>query len=200
VSWILRNFFRGLLAVVPIAATAYVIWVIFTKLNQLVFARLGGEVARRSRLEEQGWLVTALGVVATVALVTVVGVLVSNFVGRAVVKRLEGLLAKLPLVKLLYGSIKDLLGAFVGEKKGFDRPVLVTLSAEGPTQVVGFVTRESLDFLGVAGRVAVYLPQSYNFAGNLLVVPAERVQPLRADSSDVMAFLVSGGVAGSSAS
>jgi len=59
---------------------------------------------------------------------------------------------------------------------------------------VGFLTKESLDGLGIAGHVAVYLPQSYNFAGQLLVVPADRITPLDAPSAEVMAFVVSGGV------
>jgi uncharacterized membrane protein len=61
---------------------------------------------------------------------------------------------------------------------------------------LGFVTRESLDHLGLAGRVAVYVPQSYNFGGNLLALPTEQVRPLPVDSADLMAFIISGGVAG----
>ncbi len=101
---------------------------------------------------------------------------------------------RLPLVKMIYTSIKDLINAFVGEKKSFNKPVLVRLSPESNVQVIGFVTRDSLDRFGLAGSVAVYLPQSYNFAGNLIIVPREQVSPLEADSGRVMAFIVSGGV------
>ena len=61
-------------------------------------------------------------------------------------------------------------------------------------QVVGFLTRESLEHLGLSDRVAVYLPQSYNFAGNLVVVPREQVTPLNVESGDIMAFILSGGI------
>ena len=94
-----------------------------------------------------------------------------------------------------HSSTKDLLNAFVGEKRRFDKPVVVALSPDGRTKVIGFVTQESLDQLGLAGHVAVYLPQSYNFAGNLLLFPAEHVQRLAAESAAVMAFIISGGVA-----
>lgn len=195
-KWLLRYFFRGLLVMMPAAATFLVLWWIFDRLDSYVFAPLGARIAGEAA-QVPGILVTALGLVATVALVTLAGLLASNVAGRAIVARLEGLLSDLPLVRLLYGSIKDLLGAFVGEKKGFDRPVLVRLGAEqGGAKVMGFVTSESLDFLGIAGHVAVYLPQSYNFAGNLLLVPAEFVEAVPAGSADVMTFLVSGGVAG----
>jgi len=82
----------------------------------------------------------------------------------------------LPVVKLLYSSIKDLLFAFAGEKKSFDKPVIVEMTSGGP-KVVGFITREDLSILSLSEHVAVYLPQSYNFAGQVLIFPSSRVRP-----------------------
>jgi uncharacterized membrane protein len=70
-----------------------------------------------------------------------------------------------PIIKLLYTSAKDLMGVFVGEKKFFDKPVLVSLLPDSETKVIGFITREDLNSLGLSGSVAVYMPQAYNFAG-----------------------------------
>jgi uncharacterized membrane protein len=95
---------------------------------------------------------------------------------------------------MIYGSIKDLFDAFVGDKKSFNKPVLVQLVPGGSVRVVGFVTNEDLAVLGIKDQVAVYLPQSYNFAGNMIVVPREAVTPMDADSGSVMKFIVSGGV------
>ena len=103
---------------------------------------------------------------------------------------------KAPFVKLLYTSIKDLIEAFMGEKRRFDQPVLVSLSPGGHGEAVGFVTRTDLEVLGLLDHVAVYFPQSYNFAGHLLVFPKDQIRPLEAESSEVMAFIVSGGVSG----
>ncbi len=97
---------------------------------------------------------------------------------------------------MLYNSIRDLVEAFAGEKKKFDKPVLVTLGPGCNAKVVGFMTRESLDNLGLKDHVAVYFPQSYNFAGNVLLFPKEEVKPLDIESSEAMTFIVSGGVAG----
>ncbi len=97
---------------------------------------------------------------------------------------------------MLYNAIRDLVEAFAGEKKKFDKPVLVTLGTSSYAKVIGFMTRESLDNLGLKDHVAVYLPQSYNFAGNVLIFPKEAVTPLDIESSEVMTFIVSGGVAG----
>jgi uncharacterized membrane protein len=106
----------------------------------------------------------------------------------------EHLLDRLPFVRLLYSSTKDLLNAFVGEKRRFDAPVLVSMTEDGAVRIFGFITQATLKDLGLGDDVAVYFPQSYNFAGQLAVVPARRVTRLDSVSSDVMAFIVSGGV------
>lgn len=171
-------FFQGLIVVTPIAASIYIVYLLFTKVDSWLNLPFPG-----------------LGLLITLAAVTLVGFLASNFVTKQLFEYLEKLLSKLPLVKILYSSIKDLINAFVGDKRSFDKPVLVCLGENA--SVVGFVTREDLAFLGLPDHLAVYLPQSYNFAGNLLVVPGNCVKPISANSSDVMAFLVSGGVSGS---
>jgi uncharacterized membrane protein len=86
-------------------------------------------------------------------------------------------------------------GAFVGEKKRFQQPVIVTLDPVAGSQAIGFLTQDSLDELGMADHVTVYLPFSYSFAGQMLLFPRDRVVPLHAPSAKVMAFVVSGGVA-----
>lgn len=170
---------NGLLFLVPVVLTVYVFYLVFVKID--------------------GWLgipVPGLGFVITLVLITLVGFLASNFLTRGLLSWVDGLFNRLPLVRLLYSSVKDLIGAFVGEKKRFDKPVLVSLFPEANAYVLGFITRESLRDFGLNDLVAVYLPQSYNFAGNLVVVPRNQVRPLNANSSEVMTFIVSGGVAG----
>ena len=98
-------------------------------------------------------------------------------------------------VRLLYNAIRDVMGAFVGEKKRFSQPVLITLDVSAGTKALGFLTQNEVDDLGVPDHVSVYLPQSYNFAGQTLLVPRDRVTRLTAPSSQVMTFVISGGVA-----
>ena len=170
-------FLRGLVVIAPIAVTAYVCVTLFRLID--------------------GWVdvgVPGAGFAITIALITIVGAVASSFITRSALGLLERVFDKLPFVRLLYGSTKDLLNAFVGERRRFDRPVLVRLQPGLDARAFGFMTQASLDALGLGGQVAVYLPQSYNVAGQLWVVPADAVQPLDADSSEVMAFIVSGGV------
>ena len=109
----------------------------------------------------------------------------------------EGLLDRLPLVKLLHTSVKDLMGAFVGDQRRFDIPVSIEIIPGADLRAFGFVTRDSLADLGLGDAlVAVYLPQSYNFAGPLIAVPRSRVHRIDHDAAAMMAFVVSGGVSG----
>jgi len=128
-------------------------------------------------------------------LITLIGMLGSNFVGRKLFELIDGIFTRMPLVKLLYSSLKDFTGAFAGEKKSFDKPVVAELTPQGPL-AAGFITRQSLEMLNLADHVAVYFPHSYNFSGYVLMLPASQVRPVQLDSAEVMAFIVSGGVTG----
>jgi uncharacterized membrane protein len=177
-----KHFFEGLLILVPAVGSLYIIYAIFRKIDGILQIPIPG-----------------VGFLITIVFITVVGFLASNYITSRIITYFEDMLARLPVVKLLYTSIKDLVNAFVGEKKSFNKPVLVTIDVGTQAKAIGFVTREDLEFLSLMDHVAVYIPQSYNFAGNLFIYPADLVMPVAADSADVMKFLVSGGVSGSTA-
>jgi uncharacterized membrane protein len=170
---------RGALVTAPLALTFYIVYWLLSLFDQLLPVGIPG-----------------LGILLTLALITLAGFLTSNVVGRSVFDTAEAMLQRVPLVKLVYSSIKDLIGAFVGDHKSFDRPVLLQLSAGSSAKFLGFLTREGLGQLGYADHVAVYLPQSYNFAGNLVIAPRELVEPIDVSSGELMTFIVSGGVSG----
>jgi len=172
-----RYFLRGCLVTAPLGLTLYIVWQVLSTIDRILPIPVPG-----------------LGLLATVVLITLIGLFTSNVVGKTVLDLTEGLLHRLPLVKLVYSSIKDLVSAFVGDKRRFDAPVAVLLS--GNARVLGFVTRDGLGHLGMPDYVAVYFPQSYNFAGYLMLVPRAQVEPLDLSSAEVMTFIVSGGVSG----
>jgi uncharacterized membrane protein len=171
-----RSFAQGLLVLAPVAITAWIVWVTVTTLDR--------------------WLdtgVPGLGIVIAAAGITLIGYLTGNVVGNKLVSWLEAGLQRVPLIRILYNSLRDLFGAFVGQKRKFDKPVAVEMNPHG-LKVLGFLTTERFDDPQLAGHVSVYLPESYNFAGNLIVVPKGRVHPLDADGAEFMAFIMSGGV------
>ena len=171
-----RSFAQGLLVLAPVAITAWIVWVTVTTLDRWLDTEIPG-----------------LGILIAAAGITLIGYLTGNVIGNKLVSWLEAGLQRVPLIRILYNSLRDLLGAFVGQKRKFDKPVAVEMNQHG-LKVLGFLTSERFDDPQLAGHVSVYLPESYNFAGNLIVVPRDRVHPLDADGAEFMAFIMSGGV------
>lgn len=174
-NWLVKNFLRGLVVVVPISLTVYLVYQAVVWLDGLL------------KLPYHG-----LGVLVLVLATVLIGALATNFVGRRIFHLTEKLFTNAPIVRIVYTAIKDLLEAFVGNKRRFDRPVVVDLT--GDIRAFGFITQDELGSLGGAGDVAVYFPFSYTWDGCLLVVPRERVRRLETDSATVLALVVSGGV------
>ena len=176
-----RSFAQGLLVLAPVAITTWIVWVTVTTLDRWLDTGIPG-----------------LGILIAAAGITLIGYLTGNVIGNKLVSWLEAGLQRVPLIRILYNSLRDLLGAFVGQKRKFDKPVAVEMNQHG-LKVLGFLTSERFDDPQLAGHVSVYLPESYNFAGNLIVVPKNRVHPLDADGAEFMAFIMSGGVTDMSA-
>jgi uncharacterized membrane protein len=174
-NWLIKNFLRGLVIVVPVAVTVYLLYQTFVGLDRLLHFETPG-----------------VGIAILLLAILLIGALAGNFLGRRLFSIMEKVFTKAPIVRIVYAAIKDLLEAFVGNKRRFDRPVAVTVS-EG-VRTFGFITRDDLGSLGMTGDVAVYVPFSYTWDGCLLIVARERVMPLEADSASVMALVVSGGV------
>ena len=175
--YFIRYFVRGLLLVAPVGVTLYILWASIRWLDALLPLWFPGA-----------------GLLIILASVTLVGYLGSTFIARPLFQLLEASLSRFPLANVLYSSLKDLFSAFVGDKKNFTHPVLVTLNRESDLRKLGFITQNDLAELGMAGKVAVYLPHSYNFSGDLYIVPRENVTPVQASGTAIMKFIVSGGV------
>lgn len=176
---ILRYFFSGTLFIVPLVATVYFIYVAFRKLDDLLALPYPG-----------------LGFAIIFFAITAFGYLTTNFAFRTFVSWFDRGVNKIPLVKLIYASIKDLLSAFVGEKKKFNRPVLVEINKENKLFQIGFITQSDLSELGLNDMVSVYLPHSYAFSGLHYIVSKDRITPLNIPGTIAMKYIVSGGVSG----
>ncbi len=171
-------FLRGLLLVVPIAA---IIWASVRALNLL------------DGLIPVG--IPGLGILILLASITIIGWLGSTFLYEPLAALGEEVLQRIPFLKSIFDALKDLMEALVGNKRKFDRPVLVRMIKGADIEKLGFLTQSDLSLLGIPGnKVAVYLPHSFAWSGNLYIVPAENVTPVDAGAGDVMKFIVSGGV------
>lgn len=178
VKRIASYFFQGLLVTVPLAILGYVIYGLFVFLDELIPFEIPG-----------------LGLLSLLVSITVLGYLASTIVAQPFRWWFEELLKRIPLLKTLYTTVSDFISALVGTKKRFDKPVMVKVSSAG-LHKLGFITHRDLSILGIDdGMVAVYFPHSYNFSGNLFIVPNENIIPLDKSSAEIMKFIVSGGVA-----
>lgn len=180
---LLNYFFRGLLFVLPIFATFYILIVIINwadeTLNNLLFSWLSFDIP-------------GLGILTAFFGIMLLGMAVSWAISRPVFSYFERLISKTPLVKIIYTAFKDFTEAFVGQKKKFNRPVSFTIT-EGVDRI-GFITEDDLSMLDISERIAVYCPHSYNFSGNLFLVDPAKVKILDINPSDAMKFAVSAGV------
>ena len=172
----LNNFLRGLLLLVPMAAAMYVVYYIYTMLDSLIDFGIPG-----------------FSFVIVILLITFVGFFTRKY-NTGLFIWFEDLVNKVPLLSLIYSSIKDLMNSFVGEKKKFNKPVLVKV--ENNLYKPGFVTSDDLKDIGLPGMVSVYLPHSYNFSGNVFITDKKNIKPLKNSSSEVMKYIVSGGISG----
>ena len=182
---LLSYLLQGLLLLAPLIITLYVLIALFNLMDNLANNFL--EALFDVRLRGLGFLIL-------LGFLTLIGYISSNFLFNTVFKHLEHLMGRTPLVKLIYTSIKDLLAAFVSDKKKFDKPVLVMLNKENSVWRLGFLTQEDLKDIGLPGKVGVYFPHSYNFSGNFYVVDSGSVKPVDLSPSDAMKFIVTGGV------
>lgn len=178
-SRILRYFFGGMLFIVPIVVTVYFIFTSLLWLDSLLSLPYRG-----------------LGVIIIVAAITLIGYITSILFFKTATDWFDHLINRIPFVKLIYSSIKDLLGAFVGDKKKFNKPVLVLINKDNQLYRIGFITQNDLSSLGLENMVVVYFPQSYAFAGDHFVVPKDNIRPLDVSGPVAMKFIVSGGVSG----
>jgi uncharacterized membrane protein len=179
-------FFQGLLYVAPLGVTIYAIVLLFNVIDGLIQKYI------------ESWIkvhIPGLGIVLIFLSITFLGMIGGTILGAPVKRTIEKLLEKAPLFKLIYSSIRDLLSAFVGKEKKFNQPVLVRVNKISDLEKVGFLTQEDLSNLGIKDKVAVYFPHSYNFSGEMFIVPTELVRPLNMPPADAMKFVISGGVA-----
>lgn len=176
---ILKYFMRGLLLTLPLGGTVWLVIVSLTWLNEKLNHFLNLHIP-------------GLGILIILVGVTLIGILGSGLLLRPVLSILDDLLESIPGIKIIYSSIKDFLGAFVGEKRKFNQPVAVEM-ANGVYKL-GFVTHKDLSSIQFEGFVAVYFPHSYNFSGNVFLVPEEKVKNIKGNPADVMKFIVTGGV------
>lgn len=172
---------NGLVLALPIYITGFVLFTIFDALDRIL------PVDHKY---------PGLGILILLLVLIILGFLGAKIINDQIRNRFSKFLDRIPFIKTIYKSITDMLGAFVGNKKRFNKPVLVKLSKEQEVEVIGFITDEDLQEIGSTdeGKIGVYIPMSYSFSGHLVIVPRSNVKVINGNSLDLMKYVVSGGV------
>ena len=179
---IARSFLQGVLILSPVAVTAYVIYAVFDSVDTLI-----PELPR------------GLGFLLIIGTITAIGYVGTRlFVGRMIIDGFDYLMQHTPGIKFLYSSVKDVMDSFMGDKKRFNTPVWLRTSRDPEMWRIGFMTQQDLAFVGMAGKVAVYLPHSYAISGWVVVADATNIKPVtKMNAAEAMKFAVSGGITSS---
>ncbi|MFW6389277.1 MAG: DUF502 domain-containing protein [Marinilabiliaceae bacterium] len=182
---LVKYFLQGLLYVAPFGVTAYIIYVAFRFIDNL----LNDTLEEFLKIDIPG-----LGLIVIFFFLVLVGIIGQSILARPIKVLFNRFIEKAPLLKLIYSALNDLFSAFVGKERKFNKPVIVLVNPISNLEKLGFLTQEDLSQLGEKDKVAVYFPHSYNFSGELFIVPKERVRPIDLNPAVVMKFIVSAGI------
>ncbi len=194
---LLQYFFQGLIVLAPIGITIWVVISLFNLVDDILPNIIHAIAPSLIKKDLEGNLIKmpGLGFLVVISLVLLVGWLSSLFAVGRLVALLDTILEKTPGIKFIYSSVKDFLEAFAGNKKKFDKPVLVNVDAPDVWRI-GFITQQSSIDFNLIDHVTVYVPHSYAISGITYMVPRERVRLLKnISAADAMKYTVSGGVA-----
>ncbi|MEZ4971089.1 MAG: DUF502 domain-containing protein [Flavobacteriaceae bacterium] len=184
---IVNYFLQGLLYIAPLGITAYIIYIIFHFIDNLL----------KDKLEEIFNIdIPGLGLAVIFLFLVLVGIIGQSIFARPFKDLFKRIIEKAPLLKLIFSALNDLFSAFVGKEKKFNKPVMVLVNPISNLEKLGFLTEEDLSILDEKEKVAVYFPHSYNFSGELFIVPKNQIRSIDVNPSMVMKFILSGGVSG----
>ncbi len=183
---------RGLVVVLPIALTVWLLWWLGSStealLHQLIVVFLPAEYYR-----------PGMGIAAALVLLIGAGVLVNAFIVRRMLAAWEALMERIPIVKSIYGAVRDFVQILPagGGRSELKRVVLARI---GEASAIGFVTRDDARDMapgaGVEGQIAVYFPMSYQIGGYTLLLPRSRIEPLDIPIETAMRLVLTGGMSG----
>jgi uncharacterized membrane protein len=180
-----RYFLKGLIIVVPAGFTIFVVY--------WVFDLIDGPI-RHLIKDTFNVQIPGAGLVFTFFFIAFVGWIGQSFLFKPLGRLVDSVFERIPILKMIYTSVNDFLNAFVGERRKFTKPVRVKVNLVSELEKVGFITAEDLTDLGVKDKVAVLFPHSYNWSGEMFLVPREHITPLNLPPGEVMKFALTGGV------
>jgi uncharacterized membrane protein len=190
-----QYFLQGLLVLAPISITIWAIGAAFSFIDSILPNIVHGIIP--SVMEDnEGNIrrIPGVGFLVVISLVLFVGYISSSFLFSKVEDRLDKILQKTPVINFIYTTLKDFFEAFAGDKKKFTNNVLANID-DNDVWRIGFITRDDMEEFGLKDFIAVYVPMAYSVAGNVYIIPKDRIKRIEnISASQSMKFAVSGGV------
>src|SRR5215204_3472256 len=188
-SKLFQYFLQGLLVIAPLVITVYAVYWVVSSIDSLIPIFTAKDESGRIYIRNYG-----LGFLIVIVAICLIGYLSSFFIKNRIFHLFDSVLMKTPGIRFIYSSVKDFFEAFAGEKKQFNKTVLANID-DNDVWRVGFITHEDAADFGLNGYVAVYIPMSYSIAGNVYLLPRDRVKRVtNIGPSEAMKFAISGGV------
>ncbi len=179
---ILGVFFKGIIALTPVVLTIYIMFVLYRFTDGLF----------KGMLQKAGFYFPGLGLLVTLTFIFLVGLLTSYWLTNKLFSQLERVFVRIPLIGSIYGVIKDTIKSISGNKKGFARLVMINLPNN--MKLLGFLTNDDDQVFIPEGYVSVFIMQSMQWAGTLILVPENMVQPVEASTEEALKFIASAGL------
>ena len=184
-----QYFLQGLLILAPVTITLFSIFWVVTSIDSWI--PLFTHIDTEGKVQVQNY---GIGFVVIIAALILIGYFSSFFITGRIVSFLDKLLEKTPGIKHIYSTTRDFFEAFAGDKKKFTQNVLSNVD-DNDVWRVGFITQDDMGEFGLKDYVAVYVPMAYSVAGNVYIIPKNRVRSItNISASQTMKFAVSGGV------
>lgn len=186
---LLQYFLQGLLILAPLVITAYAIFWVVSSIDSLIPIFTYKDELGKVKVQNYG-----IGFILIIAILVIIGYFSSFFITGRVVSFVDKILEKTPGIKYIYSTTRDFFEAFAGDKKKFTKNVLANVD-DNDVWRFGFVTREDMEEFDLHDYVTVYIPMAYSVAGNVYVIPKNRVKPItNISAAQTMKFAVSGGI------
>jgi len=187
----------GFFTLLPSVVTFWILRAIFNSLVD-IFRGPSSVVANMFHLPEPPfWGLALISAAATLALLSLAGALVGNFVGRQVLEWLDELIMHIPVAKGIYGATKQLMSAIQSGQGGSFKEVVVVEWPRPGSWTLGFVAHRDCAWAGFESgtMIAVYVPTSPNpTSGYVILVEADKVRPLDIGPEQALTWAISGGV------
>jgi len=186
---LLQYLLQGLIVLGPVTITAYFFYWAVSSIDNLIPVFSYTDAQGVVHVRNYG-----IGFIIILGILVVTGYISSFFITSRFVSFIDKLLEKTPGIKHIYATTRDFFEAFAGENKKFTKHVLANID-DNDVWRFGFITRENMKDFGLDEYVTVYVPMAYSIAGNVYVIPKNRVKLIEnISASQSMKFAVSGGV------